>query len=79
MYPPDLSIRENVEPFLQAMRTAGVPKSPAGRMLDIFVKNNGTLVERLTAVRDQFNMSKEGAILLFKCMYSNNTVLQVLN
>ena len=76
MYPPDLSIRENVPPFLQAMHTAGVPKSAAGRMLDAFAKNEGTLAERLTAVRNHFNMSKEGAILLSKCTCLNSTVLQ---
>ena len=65
LYPPDLSIPANVQPFLQAMRKAGVPEHTAGMMLNVFVGNNAPLVERLTSVRNYFNVSMEGSFRLF--------------
>ena len=58
MYPPDLSIEQNVQPFLRAMHKAGVSRAIAGGMLNEFLQNSGTLPERLTAVRDTFDKSK---------------------
>ncbi|KAF8124336.1 hypothetical protein EV363DRAFT_710904 [Boletus edulis] len=55
LYPPDLSISTNRQSFCQTMVTAGVPANAAGRMLDIFVRNEGTLPQRLYAVRAEFN------------------------
>ena len=65
MYPPDLSIKENPQSFLQAMHTAGVPKVTAGKMLNIFVENTGSLVDRLTLVGNYFNMSRKDSFRLY--------------
>jgi len=67
MYPSDLSKTENVQPFLQALRIAGVPKDTAGRMLKAFVENKGSLAQRLSAVRNHFNTFVGGLLLLSKC------------
>ena len=65
MYPPDLSKPENVQPFLQAMGIAGIPRKTAGTVLTVFERTEGTVAKKLTAVRDYFDMSKEGSLRLF--------------
>ncbi|KAG6374193.1 hypothetical protein JVT61DRAFT_4847 [Boletus reticuloceps] len=65
LYPPDLSIQANRQPFCQTMVTAGVPANAAGRMLDVFVRNEGTLPQRLYAVRAEFNTVNERAVRLW--------------
>ncbi|KAG6374195.1 hypothetical protein JVT61DRAFT_4849 [Boletus reticuloceps] len=50
------------------MVTAGFPANAAGRMLDVFVRNEGTLPQRFYAVRAEFNTVNERAVRLWNGM-----------
>ncbi|KAF8124344.1 hypothetical protein EV363DRAFT_1354239 [Boletus edulis] len=59
MYPPDLTKRENHEPFKKALVTAGVNETTAGQMIADFEENSkGTVAVRLRKLRDRFSKWK---------------------